>query len=174
VRNDELLILYAMVNKMKISPAQALVKQWLLNFKMTGPIECTSLITRIVTCIDALEGNSIPFIEGDRAYIDEACLIQGHTLKKGPNDFLIFFYLGYTNEISLPNAEFHLYNCHSLTIPLVPQEGGRRHRSSDLPGRMTRSRTRREAEPTPPPQQPHHSYQHEAGGSSWHSASIEE
>ena len=39
---------------------------------------------------------------------------------------------------------------------------------------MTRSRTRREAEPTPPPQQPHHSYQHEAGGSSWHSASIEE
>ena len=48
------------------------------------------------------------------------------------------------------------------------------HRSSGLPGRMTRSRTRREAEPTPPPQQPHHSYQHEAGGSSWHSASTEE
>src|SRR6185503_14445046 len=41
VRNDELLILYAMVNKIKISPAQALVRQWLLNFKMTDPIECT-------------------------------------------------------------------------------------------------------------------------------------
>ena len=39
---------------------------------------------------------------------------------------------------------------------------------------MTRSRTRREAEPTSPPQQPHHSHQHEAGGSSWHSASTEE
>ena len=48
------------------------------------------------------------------------------------------------------------------------------HRSSGLPGRKTRSRTRREAELTPPPQQPHHSYQHEAGGSSWHSANIEE
>jgi len=35
VRNDELLILYAMVNKIKISPAQALVKQRPLNFKMT-------------------------------------------------------------------------------------------------------------------------------------------
>src|SRR6185369_10716776 len=101
-------------------------------------------------------------------------LIQGHTLKKGPNHSLIFFYLGYTNEIPLPNAEFHLYNCHSLTIPLVPREGGHRHRSSGLPGRMIRSRTRREAEPTPPPQQPHHSHQHEAGGSSWHSASTEE
>ena len=39
---------------------------------------------------------------------------------------------------------------------------------------MTRSRTRREAEPTPPPQHPQHSHQHEAGGSSWHSASTEE
>ena len=90
----ELLILYAMVNKIKISPAQALVKQWLLNFKMTGPIECTSLITRIFTCIGALEGNSIPFIEGDRAYIDAAYLIQGHTLKKSPNDFFDFLLLG--------------------------------------------------------------------------------
>src|SRR6185295_12612323 len=82
--------------------------------------------------------------------------------------------MGCTNEIPLPNAEFHLYNCHSLTIPLVSREGVRRHRSSGLPGRMTRSRTRREAEPTPPHQQPHHSYQHEADGSSWHSASTEE
>ena len=43
-----------------------------MNFKMTGPIECTSLITRIATRIGALEGNSIPFIEGDRTYIDKA------------------------------------------------------------------------------------------------------
>ena len=100
-------------------------------------------------------------------------MIQGHTLKKGPNDSLIFFYLGYTNEIPLANVEFHLYNCHLLTIPLVPREGGRRHRSSVLPGRMTRSKTRRETEPTPSPQQPHHSYQHEAGDLSWYSASSE-
>ena len=168
------LILYAMVKKIKISPAQALVKQWLSNFKMTGPIECTSLNTRIATCFSALEGNFISFIEGDHAYIDKAYLIQGHTLKKGPDDSLIFFYLGFTNEILLPIAEFHLYNCHSLTIPLIPREGAHRHRSSGLPGRMTRSRTRREAELTPPPQQPQHSHQHEASGSSWHSASTEE
>ena len=94
VRNDELLVLYAMVNKIKISPVQALVKQWLLKFKMTG----------IATRFSALEGNFIPFIEGNRVYIDEAYLIQGHTLKKGPNDSLIFFYLGYTNEIPLPKS----------------------------------------------------------------------
>ena len=99
--------------------------------------------------------------------------MQGHTLKKGPDDTLIFFFMGYTNEIPLPNTDFHLYNCHSLTIPLVQREGGRRHSSSGLPGRMTRSWTRREETPTPP-QHTQTSYHHEAGGSSWHSASTEE
>ena len=85
--------------------------------KMTGPIECTSLTTLITSRVGALDGNVIPFIDGDRMFIDEDYLTQGHTLKKGPNDSLIFFSLGYANEIPLPNAGFHLYNCHSLTIP---------------------------------------------------------
>ena len=126
----------------------------------------TSMITHIASRVCALEGNSIPFIEGDRTFIDETYLTQSHTLKKGPDDSLIFFLMSYTNDISLPNTEFHLYNCRSLTISFVPQEGGRRHSTSGLPGRMTRSRARRKAEPTPPPQQPQSSYQHEVGGSS--------
>jgi hypothetical protein len=55
-------------------------------------------------------------------------LVQGHTLKKSPNDSLVFFSLGYANEIPLPNTGYHLYNCRSLTIPLVPQEEARQHR----------------------------------------------
>jgi len=72
--------------------------------------------------------------------IDEAYLVQGHIHKKGPNDSLIFFSLSCTNEIPLPNTGYHLYNCHSLTIPLVPQEESRRHSVSGHPGRVTRSR----------------------------------
>jgi len=153
VRNNELLILYVMVNKINISPAQSLVKQWLSNFKMMGPIECTSLVTRIASNMGILDGN-IPFIEGPRALIDEAYLVQGHTLKKGPDDLLVFFCLGYANEISLPNAVYHLYNCHLLTTPLVPQEECRRQNVSGLPGRVTRSRARREEfmQPQPQPQ----------------------
>ena len=60
VRNDELMILYAMVNKIRISPAQAMVKQWLTNFRMTGPIEYTSLVTRIASNMGILDGN--PFL----------------------------------------------------------------------------------------------------------------
>jgi hypothetical protein len=118
---------------------------------MIGPIECTSLITRIALSKGVLDGNVIPFIEDPPVLIDEAYLVYGHTLKKGPNDSLIFFSLGYANEISLPNVGYHLYNCYSLTIPLVPQEVARRHSVFVLPSRMTRSRTRREAALTPPP-----------------------
>ena len=102
--------------------------------------------------------------------IDEAYLVQGHTLKNAPNDSLVFFSLGYANEIPLPNAGYHLYNCRSLTIPLVPQEEARMHSISGLPGRTTRSRARREELQQPQPQPSH---QHEAGGSLWQSASSE-
>ena len=90
---------------------------------MMGTIECTSLITHIASSIGAFEGNSVPFIEGDRAYIDENYFFQEHTLKKDPHDSLIFFSLGYANEIPLPNTGYHLYNCHSLIIPLFSTRG---------------------------------------------------
>src|SRR6185436_4604332 len=111
-----------MVNKIRVSTAKAMVKQWITNFRMTGPIECTSLVTRIVSNMGILEGNPVPFIEDDRVLIDEFYLVQGHILKKGPNDSLVFFSLGHSNEIPLPNAEYHLYNCRSLTISLIPPE----------------------------------------------------
>ena len=98
-----------------------------------------------------LKWNPVPFIEDPRALIDGAYLVQGHTLKKGPNDFLIFFSLGYANEIPLPNAGYHLYNYHSLTLPLVPQEEACLHSVFSLLGRTTRSRARREEMQQPQP-----------------------
>ena len=83
LRNDELMILYAMVNKIRVSPVKAMVKQWLTNFKMTGPVECTLLVTRITSNMGVLDGNPVPFIEEPRVMIDEAYLVQGHILKKG-------------------------------------------------------------------------------------------
>jgi hypothetical protein len=45
VRHDELMILFAAVNKIKVSPVKAMILQWLGNFRMTGPISCTSMIS---------------------------------------------------------------------------------------------------------------------------------
>jgi hypothetical protein len=78
---------------------------------MMGPIECTSLITRIASSIWVLDDYVIHFIEDPRVLIDEAYLVYGHTLKKGLNDSLIFISLGYANDILLSNAGYHLYNC---------------------------------------------------------------
>jgi hypothetical protein len=58
-----------------------------------------------------------------RKIINEDYLVQGHTLKHGPNASMLFSFPRYTNEISLTNPKFHLYKCQALTIPLVPQEG---------------------------------------------------
>jgi hypothetical protein len=67
----------------------------------------------------------VPSFTNPRTQIDEAYLTQGHILKKGPDDSLVFFYPGYTNKIRLPNLDFRLYGQGSLTVPLEEP-----HRSS--------------------------------------------
>ena len=154
VRNDELMLLFAAVNKIKVSPVKAMISQWISYIKMLGPISCTSLITRIADMVKALEGNNVSYIQEPRPIINDVYLIQGHILKRGPNDTLIYFFPGFANELSLPNQEIHLYTCPSLLYPLVPQEEARRSTCSGLPGKVTRSRARRAAEQAPLPQEP--------------------
>ncbi len=62
---------------------------------------------------------------GCRPCIHENYLVQGHILKHGVDGSLIYFFPGCTNEILLPNAGYHLYNCHELTIPLRTIEESR-------------------------------------------------
>jgi hypothetical protein len=78
---DELMFLYVVVCKIKVSPFKSIIMQWLMNYKMMGPIECMSLITRIVSRLGILEGKVVPVIHGDRSLIDKAYLIQGIYLR---------------------------------------------------------------------------------------------
>ena len=99
MRIDELMLLYAAVKKTKVSPVKVMIQQWLMNFRMTDPIECTSLIRRVISSLGILQGKDVPYIATPRTLINEAYLIYGHILTKGPDDSLVFFYLGCTNEI---------------------------------------------------------------------------
>ena len=119
---DELHILYAMVNKIKISPVKEMVHQWLGNFRMVGPIECTSLVTQIANGLNVLSWAQISYIAAPRLKINEAYLVQGHTLKRGPDGSAIFFFSGYVNETSIPNSGLHLYKRQSLAFELQPME----------------------------------------------------
>jgi hypothetical protein len=109
VRVDELRIIYAMVNRIKLSPVKFMVCQWLENFRMIEPVECTSLITRIAQSLGVLNWARISYISAPRLMIDENYLVYGHTLKHAKDASLIFFFPGYVNEIPLPNLGFHLY-----------------------------------------------------------------
>jgi hypothetical protein len=62
VRSDEMMLLYAVVNRIKVAPVKAMVRQWMMNFKIIGPIECTALVTRIALRLRVLSGNPVPFI----------------------------------------------------------------------------------------------------------------
>jgi hypothetical protein len=124
IRGDELIIMFAIVRKIKISPAKCMTRQWLESIKFSAPVECTSMITRIAKGLGVLS-DQIVFISATRPRIDEAYLVQGHILKHGAYGSLIYFFPGCTNEIPLPNAGYHLYNCHELTILLQTIEESR-------------------------------------------------
>jgi hypothetical protein len=94
-------ILYAMVRRIKVSPIQAKIRQWLTKFNMTGPIEYTSLLSLIVANLGVTQGPNVPYIANIWTLMEEAYLMQGHILKKGPDDSLVFFYPGYANQIRL-------------------------------------------------------------------------
>ncbi len=124
IRGDELIIMFAMVRKIKIAPVKCMIRQWLESIKFSAPVECTSLITRIAKGLGVVS-DQIACISAARPRIDEAYLVQWHILKHGVDGFFIYFFPGCTNEIPLPNAGYHLYNCHELTIPLQTIEESR-------------------------------------------------
>ena len=106
IRFAELQILYAMLKKTKIAPVKEMFKHWLEIFKASTSISCTSLVTHIAADIGALDGQDVTYISTLCIDIDEHYLMQGHHLKYDDAGKLVFFFLGYTNEILLPNLGF--------------------------------------------------------------------
>jgi len=102
---------------------------------MVGPVECTSLVTRIAKSLGVLNWAQISYITTPHPKIDLAYLVQGHTLKSAPDGSIIFFFPGYMNEIPLPNPGLRLYKSRGYTFQLQPIEAPRR---SSVSGRMTR------------------------------------
>ena len=103
VRIDDLKLLYAVVKRAKVSPFKFIVRHWLEVFSLTGDIECTSLVTRIAQNLGLLSITSISYIDTNRWYLDYDYFFHAHMLKKRKKGQLIMMYLGYTNEIPLPN-----------------------------------------------------------------------
>ena len=105
-----------------------------------GPIEFTSLITRIADTMDLLDGaHPFEFITTDRSIITEEYFIHGHMLKRGPRGGLKMIYHGHTAEVPLPNEKHQLYRVRQLTFDLDPEA---RRRSFVGTNRVTRGMSR--------------------------------
>jgi hypothetical protein len=63
MRTDEMRILYTAVRRIKVSLVQAMIRQWLMNFNMTGPIECKYLVSLIITNLGVKYGPNVPYID---------------------------------------------------------------------------------------------------------------
>ena len=107
---------------------KSMMRHCLEVFSLTGDVECTSMVTRIAQNLGLLNNASLSYIDTERWYIDFEYFRQAHMPKKRNDGQLVMMYLGYTNEIPLPNQDLGLYDVNSFTFDLQVKEAAP-HRS---------------------------------------------
>ncbi len=68
IRGDELIIMFAMFRKIKITPVKCMIRQWLETIRFSAPAECTSPISRIAKGLGVIS-DQIAFISAARPCI---------------------------------------------------------------------------------------------------------
>jgi hypothetical protein len=111
VTTAELKCLFAMVNRIKYTPVADIVAYFTNVSKISGPIECTSLVTRIAM---NLGYSDLANIEGDVLVLGLDHFVHMHILRKEPDYFVSMLYCH--KAIRLPNLALRLYSCESLTL----------------------------------------------------------
>jgi hypothetical protein len=111
VTTPELKCLFAMVNRIKYTPVFDIADYFTNVSKISGPIECTSLVTRIAM---NLRYSNLAYIEGDVPVLDLEHFVHAHILHEKPDYSASMLYGRKT--IRLPNLTLPLYSCESLTL----------------------------------------------------------
>jgi hypothetical protein len=140
VATPELKYLFAMVNRIKYTPIVDIVDYFKNVHKMSAPIECTSMVTRIAMNLRCLEMANMAYIEGDVQILGLDHFVHTHILCEKP-DYSVSMLYG-RKAIRLPNTALRLYSCESLTLQF-DRMGEARHNFTELP--HTHGRARMEA-----------------------------
>jgi hypothetical protein len=114
VTTPELKYLFAMVNRIKYTPVADIVDYFKNVHKMSGPIECTSMVTRIAMNLGCLKMANLAYIEGDVPNLGVDHFVHAHILRKELDQSLSMLYG--CKAIWLPNLGLQLYSCESLTL----------------------------------------------------------
>jgi hypothetical protein len=114
VTTPKLKYLFAMVNRIKYTLVANIVDYFKNVHKMSGPIECTSMVTQIAMNLGCPEMANLAYIEGDVPDLGLDHFVHAHILRKEPDHSLSMLYG--RKEIRLPNPSLRVYSCESLTL----------------------------------------------------------
>jgi hypothetical protein len=103
-----------MVNRIKYTHVADIVDYFKNVHKMSGPIKCTSMVTRIAINLGCMEMANLAYIEGDVPDLGLDHFVHAHILREEPNHSLSMLYG--RKVIWLPNLGLRLYSCESLTL----------------------------------------------------------
>ena len=109
---------------------------------LLGPIECTSLVTRIALNLGCPQMTHVSYIGGDVPTLGLPHFVHTHMLCEEPDSSNSMLYAGGTKVVRLPNPALRLYSYRSLILQDAWLEDAR-HSYSGPP--RTRSRSCREA-----------------------------
>jgi hypothetical protein len=107
----ELKCLFAMPNRIKYTPVANIIDYFINVSKISGPIECTSLVTRIAM---NLGYSDLAYIEGDVPVLGLDHFVHAHILREEP-DYSVSMLYG-CKVIWLLNLTLRLYSCERLTL----------------------------------------------------------
>jgi hypothetical protein len=93
-----------MVNRVKYSHVADIVDYFKNVHKMSGPIECTFMVTRIAMNLGCPEMANLAYIEGDVPILGLDHFVHAHILREEP-DYSVSMLYG-CKVIQLPNRPF--------------------------------------------------------------------
>jgi hypothetical protein len=111
VTTVEIKCMFAMVNSIKYTLVANIVDYFTNVSKISGPIECTSFITRIAM---NLGYSDLAYIEGDVPILGLDPFVHAHILRE-EQDYSVSMLYG-RKAIRLPNPALRLYSCECLTL----------------------------------------------------------
>jgi hypothetical protein len=114
VATPELKCLFSMINRIKYTPIADIVDYFKNVHKMSGPFECTSMVTRIAMNLGCPKMANLTYIEGDVPILGLDHFVHAHILHEKP-DYSVSMLYG-CKAIRLPNPALRLYSSESLTF----------------------------------------------------------
>jgi hypothetical protein len=110
--------LFALVHRIMYTPIEDVVNYFKEIRTLSGPIECTSLVTRIALNIGCLEMHNVAYIKGDVPILHLSHFVHAPVLCEKLNHSISMSYEGGNKVLQLPNQAYLLRSCDQLTMQL--------------------------------------------------------